>query len=157
MENQLSCHIKENSGVLLCTLSGTITEKSDLNQILERNENKVIIDLGGIDNINSGGVGNWVTFVSKFTSPPREVFLEHCPAVIVRQLNMISNMSGLAKIRSVMVPYICSNCGKEKQTSYNLENTDPKSIPTKIKCADCNDDMDLDDILEVYFGFVRNK
>ena len=115
MSNQLSCDIKEETGSLLCTLSGTITEKSDLSQILERKETKVIIDLGGIDRINSGGVGNWVSFVSKFSSPPREVYLERCSAVIVHQFNMISNMRGSAKIRSVMVPYLCSNCGKEQK------------------------------------------
>ena len=85
------------------------------------------------------------------------MYLERCSAVIVHQFNMISDMRGSAKVRSVMVPYLCSSCGKEQQTPCDLESLNPKSIPTTIKCPSCRGDMEFDDILEVYFAFLNNK
>lgn len=155
--NKFLWDVKEEAGVVKFILSGTITEKSDFTPLLQKKATRIVIDLGGIERINSGGVGEWVTFVNKLSSPPREVILDRCSSPIVQQFNMISTMRGKARVRSVMVPYLCADCGAEHQNTLNLETSSPKSVPTVIPCTSCGGQMEFDDLPEAYFSFYEGK
>lgn len=153
MINRFTFRVDEDKGLARYTLSGSITEASDFSPLLGRQDPRVVIDLMEVERINSGGVGVWVSFITSLSAPPREVILDRCSAPMVHQLNMISNMRGRARVRSVMLPYLCADCGYEYHGLLNLEVAPPSSITKASPCPQCGGTMEFDDLAEMYFSF----
>jgi len=157
MGDGFSWRVEEEGGVTRFALSGSITEKSDFAPLLERSSGRVEIDLSGIDRINSAGVLGWLAFMTSLASRKGEVVLERCSVPIVHQLNMISKMRGGARVRSILLPYLCASCGAEEQSVLDLEGEAPSGVAQEMACPECGGTMEFDDLPETYFGFQEKN
>jgi hypothetical protein len=155
MSNGFSWRVEEAAGGVRFALVGIITEKSDFSPLLQKKAEHVVLDLSEVERINSAGVGGWIVFVKSLTSSRKEVILDRCSVPIVHQMNMLTNMTGGAKIRSVQLPYVCNNCGAEQQETLDLEAHSPSSIQLQLTCPECGGEMEFDEMPDGYFTFYR--
>ncbi|MCA9548940.1 MAG: hypothetical protein KC933_02825 [Myxococcales bacterium] len=136
-------------------LSGDITEAADFSFLgALQGAERVAIKLDGVDQINSCGVREWIHFITELSESGVPCDLERCSPAFVRQLNMISNFSGAAAVRSVVAPYYCETCGH--QTSRVLELTEgqaPPAIEERVVCPKCGGEAEFDDLPGTYLAF----
>jgi DNA-directed RNA polymerase subunit RPC12/RpoP len=68
---------------------------------------------------------------------------------------MIANMRGGARVRSVMLPYHCGQCKKDREHVLDLETGGASKIETEMPCPACGHPMHFDDLAESYLSFHR--
>jgi eukaryotic-like serine/threonine-protein kinase len=129
---------------------GKLTEHADLMPLLPHLREQPCIDLSGISRINSSGIRNWMTFIRSLP-PEHAVELEGCPVAFVAQLNLISNLAGTARIRSVFAPYLCTRCDATLERLVMCAAL-PEST-TEI-CDKCGGPTELDADMDEYFAFL---
>jgi len=153
----LQCKIERApDGGQLVHLSGLITEEADFQPLIAlEGPGALRLELGGVEQINSCGVREWITFVRQLSRARREFELLRCSPAIVRQLNTISNFCGAGSVRSVMLPYYCIACRHEEHRL--LELSDVRLLPTiedSVVCAGCGGVAEFDDIPGSYLAFA---
>jgi hypothetical protein len=146
---------KPEGGKTRVLLRGVIDEDTEF-EGLKKIGTPLIINFNGITSINSCGIRTWVNFMKDLQST--EISYEECPALIVRQMNMVPSFMGHAKVESVFVPYVCEACEAEKMlliASDKFQNGNPE-IPETMKCESCGDgEMELDGNPKQYFSFAK--
>lgn len=138
------------------SLSGELTEDTDLNPIVPQLGAQVVVDLERVTRINSCGLREWLSFVQTLEAEGKSLVLERCAPAIVAQLNMIANFTGRSgKVRSIFAPYHCASCGAEHQElietnaigrGFSLESGPP--------CPSCKATMQFDDLPDTYLLFL---
>lgn len=141
-------------GMLRVALSGAIDEVADLDGIVGDLQQDAVIDLGGINRINSIGVHRWIVAISKLSSRHR-IWIESCSYPVVLQANVVSNFFAAAEVRSCLAPYYCSGCNKNTTTLVTIDEIRANNggAPHKA-CADCGGAMEFDE-LDTFFNFLR--
>ena len=124
----------------------------------EVNTQTLIVDLAGVERINSFGVRDWVNWLTTLEKAGVATHLVSCAPAVVAQLNLVGNFSGHAAVHSFIAPYYCESCDYEH--SENLRFGDiqraPKPKAPKRSCPQCDKAMAFDDIEESYFAFTLN-
>ena len=133
-------------------LSGVIDEKSSFENCPPNMEGHSF-DCSGVKKINSNGVKTWISFFAKI---PKNTFLENLSPVLVEQLNSLSNFAGNSTVKSVQVPFACTQCKKETIKSMSVEDLKANPEPDPIFCSHCNGRSEFDDLPEEYFCFLEN-
>lgn len=144
----LTCEIKDGK----YHIKGVIDENTNLVQSLGTLPAGSVLDLSGIERINSTGVKGWIQF---FSANKGETFTYvNCGIAIVEQLNMVKSFSCGAKIESFQAPYICPKCSHEEKAL--LPATPGLAAAPVVPCPKCgHSEMDFDDLEEEYFSFLR--
>ena len=156
MSSKLKIERKDEPGITRIAMSGIIDEDADFDEAFGDLKPTVIINLEGIDLINSCGVREWVHAVQVFPKTGKVVY-EKCAPRIVEQANYVANFLGNGKMTSFFAPYYCAKCKKEANVLLEVENL--RSRPVKApaaKCPTCKSAMEFDDIEEEYFSFLDN-
>lgn len=154
MESPLNWRIEPADDVLRIYMVGQMTEQVVLNELLERSEQKIAIDLSEVRRFTSSGIREWVRFITAL-SEDREVWLERCSVAMVHQLGMIANMAGSAKVRSVMVPYQCPVCDADQEEVLEIAAGTKPAIEIKVDCRSCGDKTEFDDLPDSYLSFLK--
>ena len=138
-------------------LSGFITEEADFRPLVGLDwAAGTKLDLGGIEQINSCGVREWILFVRKLSAAERPFELVRCSPAVVRQLNTISNFRGAGSVSSVLLPYYCAACEQEDLRLLELPDSGaPPPIDEAVACPHCGDTTEFDDLPASYLAFVR--
>jgi anti-anti-sigma regulatory factor len=117
---------------------------------------RVVLDLSGVQSINSVGVRVWINFMSAFRES-HEVILQKCPPDIIMQINMIPNFLGGGQIESLLSPYFCSNCNlnflAEFSTSIPFKEL-LESIETQ-NCKQCGESCECEEITSEFISFLN--
>jgi hypothetical protein len=146
---------KPEGGKTRVLLKGVIDEDTEF-EAMKKIGTPLIINFQGITSINSCGIRTWVNFMKDLQGT--EIVYEECPALIVRQMNMVPSFMGQAKVASVYVPYVCESCEAEKMlliSSDKFGKGNPE-IPETMKCESCGDgEMELDGNPKQYFSFAK--
>ena len=111
------------------TLSGDLTEDTDLSELLGTLSGKVVFDLAGIRRINSPGVREWLQFVESLGARGVVFELERCSPAVVHQLNVTSNFRGSGTVRSILAPFFCPSCEREHARLIELEGNPRAPAP----------------------------
>lgn len=137
-------------------LKGIIDEDADLLSTFSKLRGPTILDLEGIEMINSAGVRAWTNAVAKVSSQA-QLLLEKCSPRIVEQLNYVSTFLGPCRVISFYAPYFCSKCKKEAALLLNTEEVRKKDVPKPPhqKCSQCKGMMEFDDVPAEYFAFLN--
>ena len=135
-------------------LSGEIDENADFPALARALDGEVELDLAGVTRINSCGVREWVNFVRTLPSITR-LDLVRCPPAIVAQLNTIYNFRGRARVRSLLVPYVCEPCGVEEQRLVEVDAGRRVTLPHFL-CERCGGTLEIDDLPERYLAFLED-
>ena len=101
--------IVENDGVY--SVSGDITESCDLGGY-NLPTGAVAFDMGGVRSINSCGVREWISWISKLNIQPK---YRNCPQAVVMQFNMVREFLGNgAVVESFQLPAFNESTGEQK-------------------------------------------
>lgn len=146
----LTYRVERRNGATWIALAGNVTEASEFEPI-KRMPAPLIIDLGGIERINSLGVRNWIYFVRECEAMGQSLTFERVPPVIVGQMSMVSNFMGSrSRVTSVLAPYLCPSCSTEDLQVIELANGQPVQVPETQPCPKCRSAMEFDDLVAMY-------
>lgn len=131
-------------------LEGVITETSNIEEVFAPLQGDIILDLHGIESINSIGIHRWVPHISKYSKEHQvKIFRVSYPLIIQRMC--ISNIFGTAEIASCDAPYFCPHCSQEylievTQEDYKKSN----SSPPKKTCSSCSTALSFDELPDYF-------
>ena len=149
----LRSRVEQRNGLTWIALSGHLNEAADLTPLTQL-PGPLVIDLSGLDRINSLGVRDWMRFIRICETAGVALTFERCSPTIVQQISMITNFMGTtSRISSVEVPYLCSACGTEHLQL--LELVPGAELQVTITCPKCRAPMELDDLVETYAEIMR--
>ena len=146
--------------VTFLKIGGVIDEDNSLGRALKRIEGgTVIIDLSGVERINSCGVRDWVNWLNDLNSRDKKVILVRCSTCIVNQINLVNNFTGGGMVKSFFAPFYCPKCDLEELKLLQVEHfaglAQPKAPQHRgQRCAEARCEMEFDDIEESYFAFI---
>lgn len=141
---------------LQLTLSGTIDEDTDFNQIPINGASQIQLKLSGIKSINSCGIREWIKWMS--TAGGAAIVWHECPKVIVDQINMVDGfLPQNGKIQSFFVPYYNDEAGTEKNVlfRYGTEFSEGSVNPPEPVKDEEGNTMEMDVIEAKYFKFIK--
>ena len=137
-------------------LAGVIDEAADLSPLATLGRRPLVIDLHGVQRINSSGVRTWIDFVRGL---PAEVPLSfvRCPPAIVDQCNMVIGFLGHGRMESFYAPLACSDCDEQVDQLYVTAAVKAAGgVLPPAPCPRCRRPMTFDDLAEQYLLFVRD-
>lgn len=147
---------KEQKGkVLVVKLTGSVEENVNFEQLIGAPPEELEVNSREIQRINSVGVKAWIKYFQTCQAKGTKLTFSECSTVIVEQMNLISNFTCGGSIKSVYVPFLCSQCQSELIGLFETANL--KQIITKpmaLKCSKCGGKAEFDDIAEEYFTFL---
>jgi anti-anti-sigma regulatory factor len=146
--------------VTFLKVSGTIDEDNTLASSLKKIDgHTVVVDLAGVERINSCGVRDWVNWLNDLEGRGKQVVLVRCSPVIVNQVNLVHNFAGRGHVKSFFAPYYCGRCDREQLRLVQAEELGRGAGPKapKVLGEGCNTvpcEMAFDDLEEAYFSFL---
>lgn len=158
MPEALEIERKIRGDVLFMKLKGKITEDSNVDVIKEEPKKNVVIDLEGVDRINSYGIRQWINALKELSQNVSTIVFVRCPPPMVEQFNMISNFGGGGMVYSFYLPFYCEACDRDVLKLYELpEGKTPheRKPLAEEKCSSCGNSLVLNDIEEEYFYFLQ--
>jgi anti-anti-sigma regulatory factor len=139
---------------LAIRITGAITEGTDFAAALSAARGHVVVDLSGVERVNSYGVREWIHFLRSLEAKSSRVTLAGVSVVMVRQMNMIPEVRGKADVTNVFAPYYCPKCEDERTVALPEH---AKAAPAHATCPECNTQMDFDDVADGYFLFLADE
>ena len=148
--------VKEQKGrVLVVKLTGSIEENVNFEQLIGPPPEELEIICREISRINSVGVKGWIKYFQTCQTKKTKLTFSECSTPIVEQINLISNFTCGGHVKSVFVPFMCSNCKSELIGLFETDKLkDFISKPIALKCTKCGGKAEFDDIPEEYFSFM---
>lgn len=141
-------------------VSGTVDEDNTLAGSLKKIEGRtVVIDLSGVERINSCGVRDWVNWLNDLEAAGKQIVLVRCSPCIVTQINLVHNFTGRGLVKSFFAPYYCGKCDKEQLKLLQVEafagNTHARAPDCRADaCQNVPCELQFDDIEDSYFAFL---
>lgn len=157
----LKISIDATENLAVYNFVGDIDENFKENEIPRSPGLKTIFDLGGINNINSIGIREWIKLANGFKDS-KELLYKNCSIIFIDQVNMVPDSIGTAKIVSFYAPYFidCGDCSGEKVCLLDV-NEDQAFIKQQIgpprTCKECNKVLEFDALEESYFSFIDKE
>jgi len=131
------------------TLSGAISETSELLIDGIPAGRRVVIDTAGISGINSLGIRMWTNFITGVCAISKHVVIRRLPPTLVTQAGMVKNFLANAHVESFFAPYCCEECGFESRELIPAY----ADVADQIPCRECGESMFFDDLIETYLAF----
>jgi len=131
------------------TLSGAISETSELLIDGIPAGRRVVIDAAGISGINSLGIRIWTNFMTGVCAISKAVVIRRLPPTMVAQAGMVKNFLASAHVESFFAPYCCEECGFEARELVPAY----ADVADQIPCRECGEAMYFDDLMESYLAF----
>lgn len=148
--------VKERKGeVLTVQFIGSIEENANLGNLVGQVPKDLHVNCKGVTRINSEGVKSWIKYFQDLQQKGTNIRFFEVSTVMIEQVNLISNFFVGAPIESFYAPYSCNVCTKEYICLIETKSCKTPSPPEQ-KCPKCNVELDFDDIVEEYFGFLAN-
>ena len=139
-------------------MSGGLDEDASFAGLAALESGPVVLDLSGINAINSVGIREWIKWVKEIPSTV-QLRLRNCPKIIVDQINMIAGfLPPKTVIESFFVPYFAEESGAEKMILFRngVEFGEGQvKGPGPIQ-DDSGEPMEMDVIAAKYFKFLKN-
>jgi hypothetical protein len=118
-------------------LEGRIDEYCRLEALPAHVEGDCILDLGGVQFINSVGLRKWIQMMRGFAGRVDRLRLRGCPEVLVRHLACVVDALGAAEVESFHAPYDCEECGHEATLLLQLAENAALLGQGDMPGADC--------------------
>ena len=139
------------------TIVGEIEDSTELASNADAVGPNVIIDISGVTFINSVGVREWVTLLDRLAAKGSKVTLRNVSEPMVRQMTMVIEARGEAKVESFYAPYVCKACGEERGLLVDVKQHAAvlnKVIAPKLPCPACGGEAELDEFPNRYLSFL---
>lgn len=158
MMEKLRTAVETEGDTSIVKLAGFIDEHNKLKTLVEQiTATTAMIDLSGVERINSSGVRDWVNWIAALEANGTKPVLVRCSPAIVAQINLVKNFTGNGAVKSFLVPYRCRDCDEEKTIVVETsEMTSPNANPPECRCIVCSRAMEVDEMPESYFAFLAS-
>jgi len=145
---------RRHGGSLVIHLSGIIDESAQLNEIFAGVDGDVVLELSGIERMNSMGVHHWIPIITSLSRRRRTV-VEALSYAMVMQANCVANLLGSAEVRSCQVPYYCVACDSEQMLLVDAGEVRAANggAPRK-RCGTCAGELSFDEP-DSYFSLFQ--
>jgi CheY-like chemotaxis protein len=146
--------------VLQVILRGDITEKTDFETLrAQLGTRNLVFDMSGVRYMNSTGIRKWVDFLEELDADMSYSFVR-CSSGFVMQLSLVGRAAGRGQVISFMAPYRCENCDREsehliKTADLHMSGGQGVPEPPRFDCAICGEPLELDEMPERFFAFMR--
>lgn len=165
-ENAIANQIKESTsgefldlGSLRCEIDGDIfrlmgklDQHADLRKLIKRLERPVMFDLFDVKTVDSAGSQAWSVFAKNVAHlGPHQ--LVRCSVPFVTQMNRVPGMLVACEVGSVMLPFICAECGQGRDVEFMTLDRDAM-LPSAL-CGHCEGMMGLHGSEPQFLGFFR--
>lgn len=160
MSKKFSLGANTVEDVTFLKVSGVIDEDNTLAGSLKKIDGRtVVIDLSGVERINSCGVRDWVNWLNDLDARGKQVVLVRCSPCIVNQVNLVNNFVGRGKVKSFFAPYFCPRCDNEQLKLLQVEDFADMERPQAPDvrgdaCQQAQCEMEFDDLEDAYFAFL---
>jgi hypothetical protein len=135
-------------------LSGAIDEQTDIAAVLGALRAPVVVlNLRGIERINSVGVHRWIPAM-RALAEGRRVVVEEVSYAVATQANYVANLLTPAVVTSCLAPYYCPSCDQPATVVVTSSEVAGAAGPPERRCDRCHDRMEFDE-LDDYFTFLR--
>jgi anti-anti-sigma regulatory factor len=132
---------------------GAITEQSDLEALEEALQGATVLDLAGIEYINSFGVREWLGFVERLKGLGLEA--QRCSPAVVQQINSIQGFVDGLKVTSVLAPFLCTRCDRYDTVEVDVSDPDKIEIEETRECPECSGEMEFDELIDAFLAFTQ--
>ncbi len=142
----------------LLRLAGSIDETFTGFDTLPSSTTAVVLELSGLTRITSYGVRQWIRGRDQLSTAAKQVYYLNCPPVFIDQLNMVLNFGGRGQVITAAAPFSCSKCHREERPLIDvLKAHDELALGrvAAVPCSKCSAPMEMDELPETYFGFVK--
>lgn len=140
-------------------LTGQINEFADFTDLLAAPEATIILDLSGIQRINSYGIKKWILLLNQLAG--KTVILQNCPICFVEQISLVPGMLGHGVVNNFFLPYWCPQCEKECAVAVSYDETRKTgfldTLEGSLKCEACEQNLTFYDDIEIFFDFLRHN
>lgn len=147
----------QEGGLTRIVVSGVINEDSNMEEVFGAVGPRTIIDLAGIERINSCGIREWVNALKEVDSG-FSIEYHRCSIPLVEQFNMISNFAGQGVVKSLYAPYLCEECDENLDHLIEADSF-PEDAgefePPEVSCPKCGSSMQFDDDEDEYFMILE--
>ncbi len=158
MSNLMTSYTKDID-VIKISFAGPITETSLFPALNLEGVKHVVLHLGEISYINSGGVCLWSQWIREFgeNHASSMLILDHMPYVLSRYIVAIGNfIPKNSQIKSFLAPYYCANCNVESNRllragkEFSTSGLDQELLATEktLQCEKCGQIMEIDPLIE---------
>ena len=150
----------QTDGGHVVDIDGQIDDRCQLVEFAAKLHGKVVIDLEDVSFINSVGVREWMRVMDILGQcDGLELSLVNCSESMIRQMNMIEEAKGVARIESFFAPYMCETCGAESTLRIDVDEHEASlraMDAPKLPCTSCDAVMVFNEIPQRYFLFLRD-
>lgn len=151
---------------VLIELYGHFDESVTFPKAKFRLSQRILLDCGGIQHINSHSIQTWMIWMRQFDSRQQFVF-KNVPQRVVDIINMVDEFLPLeSTVESFYVPYECDKCAHEefvlvhrgKEFIERTEKSPAKMLFAKeLNCPQCKSAMKISVIEKKYFQFLNQQ
>jgi DNA-binding response OmpR family regulator len=135
-------------------IKGDLTEAVNLNDLLPEVIGRISFDLSQVRYMNSLGVREWVRFLGRASAQGYE--FHACSPAFVLQASMVKGVLGRGTVISFFAPYVCTGCDLQAEKLLQSATVLAANyVPPTFSCPRCNHLMELDDLPDRYFAFLR--
>lgn len=135
-------------------IKGDLTEAVNLDDLLPEVVGRISFDLSQVRYMNSLGVREWVRFLGRANAQGYE--FHACSPAFVLQASMVSGVLGSGTVVSFFAPYACTECDLQAEKLLQSATVLAANyVPPTFSCPQCDSLMELDDLPERYFAFLR--
>lgn len=156
--------VKAQKPEMTVLIKGPIDENSRFVNLDLNGFNTLVLDLNQVAMINSMGLKNWLLWIKKLPTG-MVIKFQNCPRNVVDQMNILQGFlpSG-ALVESFYVPYVCSDCGHEKnqlavrKKDFHEATTDTPfgiNLPETQICPKCQGELEIDVVPNKYYYFLQ--
>ncbi|MCM2322974.1 MAG: hypothetical protein NDJ90_06895 [Oligoflexia bacterium] len=152
-------------------LAGLINEHSDLQKVsdylfkLEPKAQRLCFDLGGVTDINSSGLRQWIIFIKRLENigPLQEkgfqIVFTRLGEVFLERANTFPDMLGAKpRIERIEAPFRCPSCSERFGIELRIEELGAEATRPHLpspKCEKCNTPLEFDEDLNGFFRFLK--
>ena len=143
-------------------LRGSIDERFDLVQWGQDLASPLVIDLGGVELINSAGMSQWVHFLSEAVARG-PVVLQRCSEPMVTLFSMVTDAVAGATVESLQAHYECDRCGREEVIELVVardlagRTPDGNAVMPERPCPRCDGLLRFAGHPERYLAFLKDE
>ncbi|ATB34451.1 serine/threonine protein kinase [Melittangium boletus DSM 14713] len=141
-------------------IAGVIDETFPLTSTMTDLGGLIIVDLGQVERISSFGVRRWIEFASKLPQGGISLYVVNAPPVMVDQLNMVEGFAGVARVLSVLAPYMCRACGEDRLRLVDLQAESAviaEGRAPEHSCPVCAGKLEFADLPSEFFDYARRQ
>jgi anti-anti-sigma regulatory factor len=153
----LTIDTRQDGEVLVASLRGSLDERFDLLAWGRAHPNATIIDLSGVQFINSEGVGQWIRFLREAVRRG-PIVLRRASEPMVSLFNMVTDAVDGAVVESIQTSYSCPRCNTEHLVDLEVTRdlADDRVMPER-PCPTCGGSTSFDGLADRFLSFLGTE